>query len=81
MELHISKWGNSLAVRLPQALVKQLGVEEGSTLHAEVLGAQLLGVCAPVDAPSRQQLVADLKAMHVGMRMTQPLTADEKSRY
>lgn len=30
--MQVSKWGNSLAVRLPAALVRELGVEEGDTV-------------------------------------------------
>lgn len=33
MELAVSRWGNSLAVRLPVALARELGITEGSTLH------------------------------------------------
>ena len=36
MELTVSKWGNSLAVRLPAESAKQIGVSEGDTLVAEV---------------------------------------------
>lgn len=36
MELMISKWGNSLAVRLPAESVKKIGVGEGDKLIAEV---------------------------------------------
>lgn len=35
-EVIVSKWGNSLAVRLPADSAKQLGVAEGDTLIAEV---------------------------------------------
>jgi antitoxin MazE len=31
--MHVSKWGNSLAVRLPKALVEQLGLKEGDQLN------------------------------------------------
>lgn len=31
--MQISKWGNSLAVRLPKALVDQLGLKEGDELN------------------------------------------------
>lgn len=34
--LTVSKWGNSLAVRLPAESARQLGVGEGDTLIAEV---------------------------------------------
>ena len=36
MELMVSRWGNSLAVRLPAESAKKIGVGEGDTLIAEV---------------------------------------------
>ena len=36
MELMVSKWGNSLAVRLPAESAKRIGVGEGDMLIAEV---------------------------------------------
>ena len=36
MKLMVSKWGNSLAVRLPAASARKIGVGEGDTLLAEV---------------------------------------------
>ncbi|MBI3042459.1 MAG: AbrB/MazE/SpoVT family DNA-binding domain-containing protein [Betaproteobacteria bacterium] len=36
MELVVSKWGNSLAVRLPAESARKIGVDEGDTLVAEV---------------------------------------------
>ena len=36
MELMVSKWGNSLAVRLPAESAKRIGVREGDTLVAEI---------------------------------------------
>jgi antitoxin MazE len=37
MELTVSKWGNSLAVRLPAESARRIGVGEGDTLIAQVL--------------------------------------------
>jgi antitoxin MazE len=31
--MQVSKWGDSLAVRLPKALVEQLGLKEGDQLN------------------------------------------------
>ena len=31
--MHVSKWGNSLAVRLPKALVEDLGLKPGDELE------------------------------------------------
>lgn len=36
MELAIQKWGNSAAVRLPAALLSQLGVSLGDKLSADM---------------------------------------------
>jgi antitoxin MazE len=34
--MQVSKWGNSLAVRLPAAIVKKLGWKEGDELDIEI---------------------------------------------
>jgi antitoxin MazE len=34
--MQVSRWGNSLAVRLPKALVEQLGLKEGDQLNLVV---------------------------------------------
>jgi antitoxin MazE len=36
MRLQIGKWGNSLAVRLPAALLQKLFLKEGDTLEATI---------------------------------------------
>lgn len=67
MELQIGKWGNSLALRLPTALIKQVGLREGSRVLAEVTaGRELRVVKAGGEAltTSRAQLVDELRAMH-----------------
>ncbi len=33
----VAKWGNSLAVRLPRKLVKEMGLKEGDQLPQEVI--------------------------------------------
>lgn len=32
--MHVSKWGNSLAVRIPSHIVKQLSLQEGDNVDA-----------------------------------------------
>lgn len=39
LELCVSRWGNSLAVRIPAALARELGVQAGDTLHASADGS------------------------------------------
>jgi antitoxin MazE len=36
--MQVSKWGNSLAVRLPKALVDELGLKEGDQLNVVAAG-------------------------------------------
>ena len=40
--MRVSKWGNSLAVRLPKSLVNNLGLKSGDEL--EVVSAKLSGI-------------------------------------
>ncbi|TFG45957.1 MAG: AbrB/MazE/SpoVT family DNA-binding domain-containing protein [Gemmatimonadales bacterium] len=42
MRTRISKWGNSLAVRLPKPFVEELGLREGSEVELVVRGGQLI---------------------------------------
>jgi antitoxin MazE len=38
--MQVSKWGNSLAVRLPANVVDVLGLKEGDDIEIEVAGAR-----------------------------------------
>jgi antitoxin MazE len=38
--MQVSKWGNSLAVRLPAAVVEALDLKEGDDIEIEVAGAR-----------------------------------------
>ena len=42
--MQVSKWGNSLAVRLPKALVEQLGLKEGDELNVVAASKDTLAV-------------------------------------
>ena len=42
--MQVSKWGNSLAVRLPKALVDKLGLAEGDNLDIIEADKRLLAV-------------------------------------
>lgn len=46
MNLQISKWGNSLALRLPASVVRQLGLSDGLTVHAQVTSDGTLAIQA-----------------------------------
>lgn len=70
-DLPVGRWGNSLAVRIPARLAKELGVDEGSVLSAEVIGpgAVRLGAKRQFDMVS---FLARLKALHAELPITEP---------
>jgi len=39
--MQVCKWGNSLAVRLPAAVVEALDLKEGDNIEIDVAGARL----------------------------------------
>ena len=42
--MQVAKWGNSLAVRLPAAVVEVLGLKEGDDIEIDVVGSRALEV-------------------------------------
>lgn len=56
--MQVSKWGNSLAVRLPAAVVEALGLKEGEEVELHVVGARAFEVARK---PSRRELLAKLR--------------------
>jgi antitoxin MazE len=75
MGLLVSKWGNSLAVRLPAASARQLGVGEGDTLLGEIApGGRLI-----LSAEARAVGKAETKRMREFLsrqKVTTPVVAD-----
>jgi len=56
--VQVSKWGNSLAVRLPSAVVEALGLSEGDHIEIDVAGARAFEVRK---TPSNAELLARLR--------------------
>jgi antitoxin MazE len=57
--LQVSRWGNSLAFRLPAASVESLGLQEGDEIEIHVASAKEFGVAKK---PSREDLLKRLRA-------------------
>ena len=53
--MRIAKWGNSLAVRLPSALVEKLELKEGDDVEIHPSGGSELGIAKKL---SRAELIA-----------------------
>lgn len=55
--MQVSKWGNSLAVRLPAAVVEALSLKEGDDIEIHVEGARSFAVRK---APAARDLLKQL---------------------
>jgi antitoxin MazE len=56
--MQVSKWGNSLAVRLPASVVEALGLKEGDDIEIQVAEARLFEVRK---TPGARELLARLR--------------------
>lgn len=56
--MRVSKWGNSLAIRLPAAVVEALGLEEGDDVILHAAGKKSLEI---EKAPGAKDLLARLR--------------------
>ena len=57
--MQVSKWGNSLAIRLPASVVEALRLKEGDEIELHVADARRLGV---LRKPGRDELLKRLRA-------------------
>jgi len=57
--MQVAKWGNSLAVRLPAAVVEALELKEGDEIEIHVANARAFGVARK---PSKADLLKKLRA-------------------
>jgi antitoxin MazE len=57
--MRVAKWGNSLAVRLPGAVVEALNLHEGDQIEIYVEGTRSMGVARKAE---RAELIARLRA-------------------
>jgi antitoxin MazE len=56
--MQVAKWGNSLAVRLPAAVVEALELKEGEHIEIHVVGRRAVEVAR---RPSPRELLARLR--------------------
>jgi antitoxin MazE len=81
MTLQLSKWGNSLAVRIPADYVRQIGVKEGDQLQAH-LGADGALNLRPARWSRKafaEELARDSRALPLGTSVMEQLR--EEARY
>jgi antitoxin MazE len=68
--MQVAKWGNSLAVRIPADVVRELGLKEGDEVQIEAIDDKTLALIT-----ERQRREAALKRISA---MARPFPADFK---
>jgi antitoxin MazE len=58
--MQVAKWGNSLAVRLPKAVVEALKLREGDDIEINIEGERRMTVARK---PHQDELIARLRAL------------------
>lgn len=56
--MQVAKWGNSLAVRLPAAVVEALNLKEGDEIDIQLAGARAFEI---LKSPTPEELLARLR--------------------
>jgi len=56
--MQVSKWGNSLAIRLPASVVEALGLKEGDDIEIHAAGQRSFAIDK---TPSARQLLSKLR--------------------
>jgi antitoxin MazE len=57
--VRVAKWGNSLAIRLPAAVVEALNLQEGDDINVHVVDSRDFGISRK---PGREELLKRLRA-------------------
>jgi len=58
--MQVARWGNSLAVRLPAAVVEALGLKEGDDVEVHVVGERAFDIARD---RSRERALARIRAL------------------
>ena len=58
--MQVSKWGNSLAIRLPASVVAALELKEGDEVEVHVVGERAFDIARDT---SREQALARIRAL------------------
>ena len=59
--MQVARWGNSLAVRLPAAVVDALGLKEGDDIQINLAGARVFEVERDTTVESALETIRSLK--------------------
>jgi len=82
MRLHVSRWGNSLAVRLPIACTRAAGLKEGDSVEASIAPSGEITL-APERVFDKGAFLTRIARLHASMPLTEPVveTMRQEARY
>lgn len=60
MQLRVQKWGNSLAVRIPKAFAKEVGLEPDTLVDVTLSDGNLVVKPVPVQVPTLEEMLAKI---------------------
>lgn len=82
MRLQVSKWGNSLAVRLPVECTRAAGLKEGDSVEASITPGGVITL-APEKTFDKAAFLTRIAKLHSSMPMTAPVveTMRQEARY
>lgn len=72
MRLQVSRWGNSLAVRLPVECTRATGLKEGDSVEASITPAGEITL-APERVFDKDAFLTRIAKLHAAMPMTAPV--------
>jgi antitoxin MazE len=70
MRLQVSKWGNSLAVRLPATYAKQSGIHSGDYLEATITPGGEMHLTPSTVSADKVSLLKALATLHTSLPQT-----------
>jgi len=65
MHVKIQKWGNSLAIRIPKSLARQINVQNNSFIDLTIEGGKLIVEPVNEEEYSLEQLLAGITAGNI----------------
>jgi antitoxin MazE len=77
MDLHVAKWGNSLALRLPSDLARQIGLKEGDLVQANLTADGALAL--RTEKWRRDAFAAELALAREGMPLGSSVIEEMRS--
>lgn len=75
--MHISKWGNSLAVRLPKKLCEDMNLEEGDQI--QLIRTTKERVFEVIPNKSADQIFREIRRLRGALKSNEHLTRDESN--